>query len=965
MDFSRREWVQLVGAAGMGLGLRATGTRLFADLDSQETIPGISTWYATTCRECPAGCGMIVRCREGHAVKCEGNPDHPINRGRLCARGQAAIFGLYDPDRVRGPMHQKRGAKPEATSWDSALAAVGALLAPLRSTGRVAVISDLQTGALAELICGWLQALGAGPEHHLVYEPLNYAALRRGDQIAFGQDTLWTPRLDEADFILSFGADFLDTWVSPVAFAAQFAEMHALRDGRMGRFVYVWPRVSLTGANADERLLVRPEHLGHLAGSMLNVIMREGLAKRPEPLLTRLCAACAPAVVAPVIGVRAEDIVRVAWAFARARRPLALAGAPLGESPQAVETVVAANLLNYAVGASAGFGPRHALADCANAARIEHFVKGLSGGVDLLLIIGANPLYSLPANHGLRQLIEQGAKTVVSLSPYLDETAAAADWVLPSSHPLESWGDYEPEAGVRSIIQPTMRTVFDTRSTGDILWALQERSVPMAQTAPLPRTFYEYCRNWCWRAKFDSLSGQDFDAYWTEMVQRGGEWSEAPSQPPSLSPNLTRFSFSQPQHAQGLTLHAYPSMTLYDGRGANKAWLQELPDPMTHAVWGSWVEVGLPEAETLRIAERDQEEVVELSAGGNTARVPVFPNRLLAPGVAAIPLGQGHTAYGRYANGVGVNALPWLWAPGADSLPVTLKRVHDREPIVTTDGGVTQDGRRIVQTIELAQIGHEPREHLHYPVPAGYDSAHDLYPSHDHPEHRWGMIIDLHRCTGCSACMTACQAENNFPAVGRKQMQQGREMFWLRLDRYYESSAAAPVLFVPILCQQCDAGPCESVCPVYAAHHTDDGLNAQIYNRCIGTRYCSHNCPYKVRRFNWFNRKWPEPLNWQLNPDVAVRCRGVMEKCTFCVQRIREVERRAKAEERPLREGEIVPACAQTCPTEAILFGDLKDPRSQVSRLMLEDPRAYQVLGELNTKPAVIYLKRVTQALSP
>ncbi|MFQ6133904.1 MAG: 4Fe-4S dicluster domain-containing protein [Armatimonadota bacterium] len=961
MRVSRRNWLKAAGSVGAGVGISASGAQKLIPyvFPPQDVVPGLPTWYATTCRECPAGCGMLVRCREGRAVKVEGNPDHPINRGRLCARGQAALQGLYDPDRVNGPLRAQGGDSTQP-GWEEALASLGEPLRALRGTGRVAIITDLQTGALTRLVRQWLAAFGSPPEHHLVFEPLSYAALRRGTGIAFGRDAIPAYGLGKADFVLSLSADFLETWLSPVRNTRQFAAMREVRGGRMGRCVYVGPRLSLTAANADERFWLRPGHEAHLALAMLHVAAREGWARRAAPLLERLTEAHSPESVGPIIGVAAESIRHLARAFAKARRPVALAGSPYDETPEAVQTVVAANLLNYAVGSQAvDFGREHALGACADASRLEDFTEAVTeGGVEVLLVCGANPLYALPPGHDLVRFITEEAQTVVSLSSCMDETAAAADWVVPASHPLESWGDYEPETGVRGIIQPAMVNLFDTRSAGDILLLLAQAAGVHVEAGLGAADFREYLRAE-WRELHERLAPEeDFEAFWTESVRRGGHWSEAAPKTPELDSGLADFAFSPPRQARGISIHAYPSTALYDGRGANKGWLQELPDPVTNAVWGSWVDIPEEEARQQGISRGD---IVEVSSSSGTVRAPAVPCPALAPETIAVPLGQGHTSYGRNAEGAGANALPMVaFVTGNELLSVTISRAGARQPAVTTAGSSSQHGREIIRTVGLSRVDREAEEELYLPLPEGYDLKRDLYPPHEHAGHRWAMVIDLNRCTGCGACVVACYAENNIPVVGRAEVAKGREMAWLRIERYFDwGSDQAPMLFLPMLCQHCDSAPCEPVCPVYAAVHSEDGLNAQVYNRCVGTRYCANNCPYKARRFNWFDHDWPEPLNWQLNPEVTVRCRGVMEKCTFCVQRIREGEQRAKAQNRRLRDGDIVPACAQTCPAEAMVFGDLMDSNSQVSRLVREDPRCYQVLGELNTKPAVIYLKRL------
>jgi len=963
---SRRRWLQGVAGATVGLGAAAAdGYKHLVPLLKPEArlLPGVPAWLATACRECPAGCGLLVKHCDGRVVKAEGNPDHPINAGRLCARGQAVLQGLYDPDRIRSPYRRDARGRRATRSWAEAVQALGAELSRVGSAGRVAVISDLQTGTLAWLIGQWLAAFGS--DRYLVYEPLNYAPLRRANQALYHRDFVSVPNLRDHDLLVSFGVDFLETWLSPVLLTRQFAAARLPRVGEMAGFVYIGPRVSMTAANADRQWLVRPGDEWLVALAMLQHLQAAGLSRGSLPVTPSQLAPFAPETVAKRTGVPADAIRRLARAFAAARSPLALAGGALDGGTSSARAAVAAGLLNGAVGSPVPVGgAEHALGGCATLSEVAEFVGGLSHGlVDMLLVIHSNPAYSLPARLGFAEAA-RGVRTVVCLTPFADETAELARWVLPVSTPLEAWGDYEPQSGVRNLQQPVMGSPFDPRMAGDVLLQLAEaagRSLASAVGGP---TFY-HCLRARWQGQQQATSPeQPFEEYWREGLQRGGAWSEpqapvlpAPAAPPS---DL----FRPPAADDGPRLVLYPSITLFDGRGANRRWLQELPDPIAQTAWGSWIEVAPPQAQELDLATGD---AVRVSAPPGHLQAPALVYPGLATGTVAMPLGNGHAAYGRYARGLGVNAFAMLPEEGLDEgLPVRLGRPSGEPGLPAAGGSPYQLGRGIVRTTTLSALPGLQAEALRMPLAEGFDQPEEMYPGHEHREHRWGMVVDLNRCTGCGACVTACYAENNIGVVGREQFGRNRIMAWIRVDRYWEWKAlGAPVVFQPMLCQHCDAAPCESVCPVAAAAHNEEGVNMQVYNRCVGTRYCSHNCPYKVRRFNWFDYSWPEPLNWQANPEVTVRCRGVMEKCSFCIQRIRWAEYQAKLQNRPLRDGEISPACAQTCPAAVFTFGDLKDPRSRVSQLIAGEPRAYQVLSELNTRPAVVYLQRVLNDGAP
>jgi molybdopterin-containing oxidoreductase family iron-sulfur binding subunit len=422
---------------------------------------------------------------------------------------------------------------------------------------------------------------------------------------------------------------------------------------------------------------------------------------------------------------------------------------------------------------------------------------------------------------------------------------------------------------------------------------------------------------------------------------------------------------------------AMPSIRFFDGRGANKPWLCEVPDPLTRIAWQTPVIMHPATAKAQGIAQKD---LVELQTEAGSLEAPAYVTELVAPGILVMSIGQGHPAFGRYARETGANPLILL-AAGADpdsggadlSLPeIAIKKTGRVLKLASTSGSRTQHGRTFALSIELADLlGPAPAPKtgltmgnfpLTLPLPEGYNPERDFYPPHDHGDYRWGMVVDLDRCIGCGACAAACYAENNLGVVGVDRVLEGREMAWMSIERYQSEAALEKVTFMPMMCQHCDDAPCESVCPVYAPHHNKEGINNQIYNRCIGTRFCSQNCPYKVRRFNWFDWKWPAPMNLQLNPDVTVRSKGVMEKCSFCIQRIKAAHDVAKNEKRKIRDGEVTPACVQTCPTRALTFGNLKDTQTRV-RQMVDDPRAYQAIGYINTKPAVIYLKKVVQAV--
>jgi molybdopterin-containing oxidoreductase family iron-sulfur binding subunit len=573
------------------------------------------------------------------------------------------------------------------------------------------------------------------------------------------------------------------------------------------------------------------------------------------------------------------------------------------------------------------------------------------GELDLLLVWDANPAFTLP---GFAEALTK-VPTVVSFSSALDETASLASLALPAHTPLEAWGDHEPVAGVLGLQQPVMAPVFDTRHLGDILLGAAKELGESAAAALAFEDFHEYLRGEWTKLQQKLAPKQDFEDFWAEARRRGGVFQGAKPQPVKLAPQASQLRFEPArllEPERPLLLVGYPSLHHYDGRGANKSWLQEIPEPSAKASWGSWAELHPETCRTLGLASG---QLVSLETSQGRIELPALPSDGVRPGVVAVALGQGHSAYGRYAEGRGANLFPLLGSGTEDAsggrvflaTRVTATARPVWRALAIGQASFDQAGRGVAQAVRQGEGHAEPHEEP------------SVYPPHEHPAHRWGMAIDVDACIGCNACVAACYAENNVPVVGPDALLLGREMSWLRIERYVEQQAGrADVRFVPMLCQHCDHAPCEAVCPVYATYHNPEGLNAQVYNRCVGTRYCGNNCPYKVRRFNWFEYQVPAPLARQMNPDVTVRSKGVMEKCTFCIQRIQEAKDRAKDQGRALRDGEIVPACAQTCPANAITFGDLRDPQSRVS-VASRSSRGYRVFESLNTRPAITYLKKV------
>jgi len=993
----RRRFLKVLGVTGGGAAATgcSTGTpeKLIPYLVPPENqIPGIATYYATTCRECPAGCGMHVRVREGRAVKVEGNPDSPSNRGKLCARGQASLQGLYNPDRLRGPMARAAGGGFEPITWDDAYTRIVQRLGQASANG-VAFVTGNEAGSFDRLVNQWLAAIGS-PNGRLVYEAFGYEALRFANQQVFGVDALPTYRFADAHYVLSFGADFLETWMNPVQNTREFAEAHSIRDGEMGRYVHVEPRMSLSGINADEWIAPNPGTEAVLALAIANVVFTSHGDNAPSDVfrVRQMLTRYDPESASATCGVPADTIRRLAAEFAEGPS-VALAGGMGNQHSEAHATAAAANILNYVagnVGQTVTFGSNPDPAAGSTYEGLTDLTQRMSdGNVEVLFVHGTNPAYNAPSGLGFTQAMGQvGFK--VSFARVIDETAAQADLILPDHDPLEQWNDFEPRAGTFLLQQPVMQPLFDTRQSGDVLLALAAQIGGTVASRLAAQSYKAYLQN-VWRRRQNQLGGRGmaFDDFWNASLQAGGVHQAEPRSTTRLGRNVGQITFATWSASGGpddLTLIAYPSSVFFDGRGASRPWLQELPDPVSKITWGSWVEIHPETAAEHGIVDGD---FVEVTSSAGTAVAPAFLYPGVRRDVIAMPLGQGHSELGRYAQGRGakvydvLDSAPTAFGGLSHYQSVTIRPTGEHEVLATPAGRSRQMGRGIAQstTFEEVESGEAHAAHAEHAaeVPENIERALDEWQAAqereqaignyagEHP--RWGLAIDLSRCTGCSACVTACYAENNIPVVGKEGVQRGREMSWLRIERYFEGGEGDEPLTVeilPMMCQQCGRAPCEPVCPVFAAYRTPDGLNGQIYNRCIGTRYCSNNCPYKVRYFNWFDHanandaaySFPEPLPLQLNPDVTVRSKGVMEKCTFCVQRIRDTQNQAALADREIADGEIMTACQQSCPAAAITFGDLNNPNSEVSRLFRNE-LSYRVLEGLNTDPGVAYLMRV------
>jgi len=962
----RRDFFKIVAttgaAAAAGGCQQATETILPLVVPNEQLVPGVAAWFATVCRECPAGCGVLARNRDGRVVKLEGNPDHPVNRGGLCIRGQAGLQGLYHPDRFAGPQ-RRDGALLRSLGWDDALKALSDKLTAARAAGKgrgVALVTQLEPGSLGTLMDRWTQVLGARPR--VAFEPFGHEAIRAANRNAFGREAVPYYAFEDAQVILNFGADWVETWINNVALPAGFARMHAFREGRAGSYIHVEPRQSLTAANADEWIRNAPGTELMLAAALLKLVGAAAGDRGPASAVAQVD----PKQLAEESGVPYETLTRLASTLARAKPSLVIAGGAAGSGPDATALQYVVSLLNASlgnVGKTVRFGADWAYGKATPYAEVAKMVQAMGAGeIEVLLLgPGVNPAFTLPGGLKAADAISK-VPFVVSFANQPDETTALAHLVLPDTHWLESWGDYSPREGVNGLMQPTMKPIRDSRPLGDVLLSVARTVLGTEEgKGPLPWAGFEPYLKAAWEplVKGDLAAAQRQGGVWRDVPAAavGGAKAQAVSVAPAKLEG----------DAGGYALLAYPSLRMYDGRGASRAWLQEAPDPITSVAWDGWVEIATETANALGIAGGD---VVRVTSPHGAIELAAYPTPTLHPKAVAIPIGHRYARYHvpRYVGSPSTAQNPVALLSGAPEavgggvqylgVRVTLAKTGARRPLTILQATFDQDHRELARHVELDAAREQA---LRGPTDA--HEAITMYASQRYPGYRWGMAVDVDACVGCGACVVACIAENNVPVVGKAEAAYGRQVHWLRLERWFEDGKKdeAPSFFMPMFCQHCEVAPCEPVCPVFAAYRTEEGLNGQVYNRCVGTRYCGNNCPYHVRRFNWYNYDFPEPLEVQLNPDVTVRQLGVMEKCTMCIQRIMAGKDHAHRDaKRPVRDGDIQTACQQTCPTQAITFGNLRDEDSAVSKLT-RSPRAYQVLDEVGTRPGVSYLKKVVR----
>lgn len=951
--WARREFLKLMGASmaltSFGCVRRPAQKIVPYANRPAELVPGDNSYYTSSFVDGNEGFGLVVTAREGRPIKAEGNPSHPVNKGKMSVRAHAQILDLYDPDRLSGGKKGSAAIKFEDLDKEVKMAI---------AAGGVALLTgSVVSPAKGQLLRDFGRKVNAD---HYVWDAITEEYVRQGQEECFGKSIYPRYRYNKAKYFLSIGSDFLGTEGHPTEANVQFGEVRKPGEG-MAKLVSFESILSLTGMNADTRYRVRPSQLLDVVlGILHHLVIEKGHSKYSSDNTVKAVLEGYGAVNER-LGLPEQTIENVAKELWGHRgESLVLAGS---QGRNALDLQIATNFLNVVLendGKTIDAGLSSRTGYQGSTAGLKKLIEEMNkGSVKTLIINGVNPVYSAPRALGFAEALKK-VKTVVYVGRRADETGEVSTFTAAESHSMEAWGDAELQEGVYSIQQPTIRPLGESRS-------LEEHLMAWAPDGTFSSaSYYDYLRDY-WKNTIQKnnrtgIAKSDFEDFWLALLEEGV--FDTVGDKRDRTDSARRFNTSALKKMKKMAAGGdyevvlYQKSALRDGQLANVAWLQELPDPVTKVVWDNYVMVSLKTAHTLGL---ETGNMAELKVGNEVVKVPV----LVQPGTddhtLALALGYGRTAAGQVGNGIGVNAFPLIaLEEGVASFvaDASLSKTSGRYKLANPQGHHAMEGRQIVVEATLEQYLSNPEANIHR------HKMMTMWSKHEYNGIKWGMNIDLNACTGCSACVVACQSENNIPTVGKQYVIEGRIMHWIRVDRYYAGEPTNPeALFMPVTCMHCDNAPCETVCPVAATVHSTEGLNDMVYNRCVGTRYCANNCPYKVRRFNWFDyvKDVKSPQHLALNPEVSVRERGVMEKCSFCTHRIKTAKHDAKVEGRELKDGDVVTACQQSCPTNAITFGDVNDSDSLVSKAM-GDKRTYALLEELNAAPALKYRSKIRNA---
>ncbi|MGQ1785867.1 Fe-S-cluster-containing hydrogenase [Saccharicrinis sp. GN24d3] len=911
-------------------------------IQPEEVRPGVASFYASTFYNGGEAVPILVKVRDGRPIKIEGNDLCMMTEGGTSAQVQASLLNLYDESRPRNPTFNG-----EETSWQKANSDITAQLKNISADQDIIFLTQTVISPSQQSLFSKLLAIYPNSKQ-VTLDPYSYSGIREAYKEVVGEAIIPMFHFNKAEVVVSFAADFLGTWLMPTAFTNQYVKNRKLENGqkKISKHIHFEGFMSLTGSNADDRYVIKPSEEGRYVLSLYNEIAKSlhlpalnkgGFENEVSKVAQQLVHAMSSSLV--VSGSNDKNI------------QLLIAGinAMLGSFESTIDVNKEINLYQ------------------GNDVALSELVKGCKEGkVGALVCLESNPAYNMPDAVSFKEAVKNVGFTV-NVTSQKDETNELCQYVLPASHFLESWNDAEPVSGVFSLTQPVIRPIYNTKSMNEIFlsWLGEEASS------------YEYLHQY-WNENIIAKSEEDnpFISTWKKTLSAGIWDMETLNRTRKLQvPDLSSpasIALAEKTEA-GLELMGYQSVPVGDGRLANNPWLQELPDPVSRVCWDNYFSV------SPKLAEEEgwsQGDVISVAG----MELPVFVQPGNHDKVISVALGYGRTMEGPNPEVIGKDIKSLLQNKEGEVTYYTpisdVKSTGGTYELATTQTHHSMEGRALVRETSLSEYLKDPASgnEMHAEIEKLHTS---LYKKHEYKGHHWAMFIDLNSCTGCNACVVACSVENNVPVVGRDEVRRSHEMHWLRIDRYYtqapDDPASLRVVRQPVMCQHCDNAPCENVCPVAATNHSSEGINQMAYNRCIGTRYCNNNCPYKVRRFNWYDYTGADAIPYNrvdvtgmstdlkrlvLNPDVTVRAKGVIEKCSFCIQRIQEKKLEAKKEGEPLQDGAIQTACQQGCPAKAITFGDMNDKNSAVSKMM-KDPRRYHLLEELHTLPSVAYLTKV------
>jgi MoCo/4Fe-4S cofactor protein with predicted Tat translocation signal len=933
--------------------------------------PGVANYYATTCSGCAANCSLVVKTREGRPIKIEGNAESPLNRGGACSVGQATVLSLYDSGRLAHPTRNKnkigwQDLDKEVLGKLKTIAAAGGQIRILTGT----VNSPSTLNIIKEFKAKYPTA------QHVSYDAVSSSALIEANRQAFGKAVIPDYKIEDAKMLVSFGADFLGTWISPVEYTKQYSAARNI-DNKKSMLYHVQfeSTLTLSGSNADLRAPLSPSQYGAALVRLHNLIAdMAGKAKAGDSNL-ELAGNSIKLTATQLWANRGKSIVITDSNDIDHQLIVASINSMLGN----IGTTIDLSNPSYQ--------------RTGNDKDMIQLVSDMNAGkIGAIFIWNTNPSYTYPD----RKKFNDGLKNVgltVSFGDRINETGANVQIIAPDHHFLEAWGDAMPKEGYLGLSQPTISPIFDTRQAQESLLAWMEK----------PMAYHDYIQAH-WKENYfgKQTAHTAFEDFWQHTLEIGfmklnanTASAESFAAGANLAAAAGRVKTTDTSSSKSpVEVILYEKVSIRDGKEANNPWLQEVPDPVTKISWDNYALVSPKWAEENSLSDED---LVEITSNGYKVSLPIVRQPGQRYNTVAIAFGYGRDVdleYGKVINEVkGANAFPFAKIVG-DSIIYNGETATISGKMGTYELAMTQthhhmEGRDLVRETTPEKMA---KNEFGAPKEEGGSKIVSLWQDYRFPGHHWGMAIDLNACTGCNACVVSCNAENNVAVVGKDEVRRRREMHWIRIDRYYSLGDTdhqkmhdgykdidrldadkkldyenVKVVFQPLTCQHCSNAPCETVCPVNAISHSSEGLNQQVYNRCVGTRYCANNCPYKVRRFNWFkyfendrfDYTMTDPLaRMVLNPDVVVRSRGVMEKCSFCVQRIQAGKLQAKTERRALKDGDVKTACQQTCPANAIVFGDINDPNSEISKL-IGNKRSYGILTDLNVRPNITYMSKV------